>query len=282
MTSALDTQEVATSQSPEIAQVTTVIEKTLPEQNQVEDNPSKKIKIYVPVSTIDLTHSEEEEDIISPVPFTVETGNEFQNFTNGSNGNPSSSLPQSQPFCHSAPSSSAILLSSVMDLSSFSDGSIVTPFMTELYQNATHLPESITPIPMVKPIPLAVVTPIFKIPLHIPSIRSVSSPMSEKIAIVSPSSFLKATTMKIPYAEASVHEIPSAPEVTLAQNVTSSLATSHITMAIPFQATTQTSSLISTGISIPPIDEVRDDFNEDFVVSLGEYRYRKAVKYMVR
>ena len=47
-------------------------------------------------------------------------------------------------------------------------------------------------------------------------------------------------------------------------------------MAIPSQTTTQTSSLISIGISIPPIDEVKDEFNEYFVVSLGEYRYNKA------
>ena len=53
-------------------------------------------------------------------------------------------------------------------------------------------------------------------------------------------------------------------------------------MAIPSQTTTQTSSLRSTGPSIPPIDEVRDEFNEEFVVSLGEYQYSKANKSMVR
>ena len=84
-----------------------------------------------------------------------------------------------------------------MSLSSFSDGSIVTPFMTELYQNATILPESITPISMDMPIPSSIVPPIFKTPLHIPSFSSVSSPMSYKIIAVSPSSFLKATTMQI-------------------------------------------------------------------------------------
>ena len=40
--------------------------------------------------------------------------------------------------------------------------------------------------------------------------------------------------------------------------------------------------MISTGLSIPPIDEVRDEFNEYFVVSLGEYRYSKAEKSLVR
>ena len=40
--------------------------------------------------------------------------------------------------------------------------------------------------------------------------------------------------------------------------------------------------MISTGLSIPPIDEFRDEFNEDFVVSLGKYRYSKAEKSVVR
>ena len=91
-----------------------------------------------------------------------------------------------------------------MALSSFSDCSVVTPFMTALYRNATCLPESITPVPRVEPIPSTVETPVFKIPLHIPSISLVSSLMSEKIAIVSPSSFLKATTMQFPSIESSV------------------------------------------------------------------------------
>ena len=106
--------------------------------------------------------------------------------------------------------------------------------------------------------------------------------MSKKITTVSSSSLLKATTVQIYSVEASVHDISSAPEVTLTQKITSSTATSHITMDIPSQTTTQTSSLISIGISIPPIDEVRDEFNEEFVVSFYEYRYRKATKSMVR
>ena len=150
--------------------------------------------------------------------------------------------------------------------------------MTKLYQKATYHPESITPVPLEKPIPSSVVAPVFKIPLHIPSIRTVSSPMSEKIAIVSPSTFLKATTVQIPSVEASVHDISSTPKVTLPQNVTSSPTTSHITMAIPSQTTTQTSSLISTRISIPPIDDVRDEFNEDFVVSVSARNCSQTTK----
>ena len=57
MTSALDTQEVTTSQSVEISQVTTVVEKTQLEQTQIEDKLFKKIKISILVPTIDLTHS---------------------------------------------------------------------------------------------------------------------------------------------------------------------------------------------------------------------------------
>ena len=71
MTSALDTQEVATSQSPKIAQVTTLIENTLPKKTQVEDKPSEIKKIPILVPTIDLTHSEEEEEKISPMHVSV-------------------------------------------------------------------------------------------------------------------------------------------------------------------------------------------------------------------
>ena len=53
-------------------------------------------------------------------------------------------------------------------------------------------------------------------------------------------------------------------------------------MSMPSQTTTKTSSLTSIGISIPPIDQVRDEFNEDFVVSLGEYRYSKADRWVVK
>ena len=126
------------------------------------------------------------------------------------------------------------------------------------------------------PIPSSVVPPLFKTPLHIPSFSSFSSPVFEKITTVSPSSLLKATTVQISSVEVSVHDVSSTPEVTLAQNIAPSPTTPHITMAIPSQTKTQTSSLISTGISIPPIDEIRDEFNEDFVVSLGEYRYSKV------
>ena len=75
MTSALDTQEVTTSQPAEDAQVTTVVEKTQSEQTQVEEKPFKRLKISIPVCTIELTHSKEEDERISTLPITVETDN---------------------------------------------------------------------------------------------------------------------------------------------------------------------------------------------------------------
>ena len=123
-----------------------MIENTLPEQTQVDDNSLKKTNISSSVPNIDLTSLEEEEGRSSPVLVSIEDGNDFQDLTNGTNGNVLSPLPQYQPLCQSTPSSSAILLSSIRALSSFSDGSVATPFMTELYRNATCFHESIIPI----------------------------------------------------------------------------------------------------------------------------------------
>ena len=75
-----------------------MVENNQPEQTQVEDKPLMKMKTSIPVPTIDLTHSEEEEEIISPIPITFDTGNDFQIFTNGSNGKLSLPPPQSQPL----------------------------------------------------------------------------------------------------------------------------------------------------------------------------------------
>ena len=40
--------------------------------------------------------------------------------------------------------------------------------------------------------------------------------------------------------------------------------------------------MISIGIDAPSIDEIRDEFNEDIVISLGDYRYRKSDKSVVK
>ena len=53
-------------------------------------------------------------------------------------------------------------------------------------------------------------------------------------------------------------------------------------MPMPSHIMMQTSSLISTGIDAPSIDEIRDEFNEDIVISLGDYRYRKSDKSVVK
>ena len=113
-----------------------MVEKTQSEQTHADEKPSKNLKISsIPTSTIDLTHSEEEDERFSLVPVTVETGdgNDLQNFTNlfnGRNGKYSSPPPQPQPSSQSIPSSSALLLSSIIALSSLSNGSTVTHFMS--------------------------------------------------------------------------------------------------------------------------------------------------------
>ena len=215
------------------------------------------------------------------MPVTVQTGNDFQNLTNGSNGNLSSSLPRSQPSSHSAPSSSAKLLSSIIALSSLSDGSYVTPFMNQLYKYATCLPESMIPISIDIPIPTSDVSTVVKNPLHIPSISSVSLSVAEETSVVS-SSPSKISTVQVSSVETTIPNIPSAPEAIPAQNMNLSPCTSSVTMIIPSVTTTKTTSVISIGINIPPINEVREEFNEYFVVSLGEYQYSKTNRSVVR
>ena len=87
MLSALNTREFATSQPMEDAQVTIVNDNIQSVLAQIEREPLKWIQSLISsslASTIDLTHSEEEEEIISLMPITVETDNDFQNLTNGS------------------------------------------------------------------------------------------------------------------------------------------------------------------------------------------------------
>ena len=84
--------------------------------------------------------------------------------------------------------------------------------------------------------------------------------------------------MQVSSIETYVPDNSSTPEVTVIQSSTSSSLTSRITMSMPSHTMTQTSSLISTGIDAPPIDEIRDEFNEDIVISLGDDRYSKSDK----
>ena len=200
--------------------MTTVDENTQFVVAQVKQEPLKCIQSlisYVPTSTIELTHSEEEDERVSLVPVTLEVGNgnDLLNSTNGSNDKSSSPPLQSQLSSQSGPSPYVVRISSIIALSSLSTGSTVTPFMTQLYQNVTCLPESITPISVDMPIPSSIVPPVFKIPLHIPSLSSVSFPMSEKTPVVSPST-LKTTTLQGSSTETSILDISSTPEVILA------------------------------------------------------------------
>ena len=53
-------------------------------------------------------------------------------------------------------------------------------------------------------------------------------------------------------------------------------------MHIPSPTITQTSPLVSTWIDTSSTHEVRDEFNEYIVISLGDYHSRKSNKAVVR
>ena len=153
--------------------------------------------------------------------------------------------------------------------------------MSQLYHDTTCIPHSITPVSIQMPITPSTISLVFKVPLHIPSFSSIPSPFHEKASTLSPSS-LRVTTMQVSSIETYVPDNPSTPEVTIIQSSTSSSLTSHITMPMPSYTMIQTSSLISRCINVPPIDEMRYEFNEDFVISLGEYCYSKYDKSVVK
>ena len=173
----------------------------------------------IPASAIDFTNSKEEDERIFPVLVTMEAGNgiglrEFTNLFNGSNDRPSSALPQSQPSSQPCPSSFSLLLSSIQALSSLPTGSTMTPLMSQLYQDATCLPHSITLVSLQIPIPSSTIPLVFKLPLHIPSFSSVLSPVHEKASALSPSS-LRVTTVQVSSIETSILDNPSTSEVTV-------------------------------------------------------------------
>ena len=131
-----------------------------------KERPLKELKVQVPsfpASTIDLTNSEEEEDErLSPAIVTEEVGNgnnlqQFMDVFSDSNGRSSSALPKSQSSSEPFPSSLALLLSSILALSSLSTGSTMTPLMSHLYHDATFLPDSITPASVQIPIPASTI-----------------------------------------------------------------------------------------------------------------------------
>ena len=56
----------------------------------------------------------------------------------------------------------------------------------------------------------------------------------------------------------------------------------HINFPMPFPIVTQTSSLVSTVAGTSSITDSRDEFNEDIVISVGDYHYNKSSKAMVK
>ena len=122
---------------------------------------------------------------------------------------------------------------------------------------------------------------IFKIPLHIPSFTSSSSSVSEKVLIPTSSS-LPADTIHVLSLETSIPITTSTSEAPIVQSGSSPLLSAHMTMPMPSVTINQTSPLVSTDIDISSTDEVRDEFNEDIVISLGDYCYDKSNKVVVR
>ena len=56
----------------------------------------------------------------------------------------------------------------------------------------------------------------------------------------------------------------------------------HITLLMPFPILTHTSSLVSTVVGTSSATNSRDEFNEDIVISIGEYHYSKSNKAVVK
>ena len=143
-----------------------------------EEKPFKRQKTQVSsstVPTINLTDSDVEEEEISPVPVLEEVDDQLQAFSNLFNGDvkkvsiPVSSILQYTSMPSS--SSSALIISSIKSLSTLLVGATIPPSLSQLYLTATS-----TYAPMIPPsfqTPMLHFTtdetPIFKIPLHIPS-----------------------------------------------------------------------------------------------------------------
>ena len=143
-----------------------------------EEKPFKRQKTCISSSTfptINLTYSNFEEEEISPAPILEEVDDQLQAFSYFFNGHGKkvsilvSSISQSTSMPSS--SSSALLISSIKVVSTLPIGATVPPSLSQLYHTATS-----TSAPMIPPsfqIPMlhftTEETPIFNIPLHIPS-----------------------------------------------------------------------------------------------------------------
>ena len=139
----------------------------------------------------------------------------------GGNGKTSSSLPKSQSSSEPFPSSSALLLLSILALSSLSTSYTMTPFMSQIYHDATCLPDSIILVSVQTPIPPSTISQVCKVTFHIPSLISTPSPVHEKVLVLSPSS-LPVATMQVSSIETSIPDNPSTHEVTIIYSSTSS------------------------------------------------------------
>ena len=119
-----------------------------------------------------------------------------------------------------------------------------------------------------------------KIPLHIPSFSLSTSSIPGNVLVLSSS--LPADTIHDSSLETSISIIPSSSEAVVVQSSSPPLLTAHITMPMPSSTITQTSPLVSTEIDTSSTNEVRDEFHEYIVISLGDYHYSRSNKSVVR
>ena len=97
------------------------------------------------------------------------------------------------------------------------------------------------------------------------------------------SSSFPAVSILIPILEtATIPSISSNFEAAVVTNSPSPSPATHITLPMPFPIVTQTSSLVSMVARTSYTIESRDEFNEDIVISLGDYHYSKSNKVVVK
>ena len=156
---------------------------------------------------IDLVDSDLEEEVIASAPVTEEVDQYLQSLTDLLDGDgkkdfiPVSTVSQSSSI--SSCSYSALLLSYIRTLSVFPTGARISPALSQLYQDLTSTPESVTSHPVQTSILLPVISeaPIFKIPLHLPSVTLSRLSCSEKLLVsFSP---LSAVNLHFPSSESS-------------------------------------------------------------------------------
>ena len=93
---------------------------------------------------------------------------------------------------------------------------------------------------------------------------------------------ITSTKIFIPSSKTLIPTFSSTSELVVAQCISSSLFTSHVTLPIPTPTITQTSSLVSIENVTSSFTESVDEFEEDNVVPLGDYFYSKSSKAVLR